>query len=689
MFSRRSREFKSGESRFSTGSDSDVKIDDSTIRAVETSLREALTLNNEEARALLGRIEFQKEDFQSALHILEGIQVDNIFPRVKFLVPAKNKHKRGKIRSEIVKHQRRSDVPQPLTLQSAILLLEGVYLKVMSLEHLGRSSDAAEVCNFLVESFDATFPHGLPDHLAGTKIQEFYNKVLEFLPEFFKREGHYADAVVSYRKALRSHWEPGSKTLCSLQLGLAVLLLYGGFEAPPCPSGVYEGDFVPSNSVEEAILLLIDAATKSMVARTPRCLEVMEHLCFALATCGHFEALAQQYESVVPGIYSRTERWFSLALCYMAARDNKEALNLLRKALGEVERPNDVSSLLHAASICSGSARLAPEGVKYSQKAIDNAKGEMEYLKGKAWQVLGIVLSVKARAAASNAERSAITKEALSAWHEASKLERVDAKTLFHFGLVHAEEGNLRVAMKSAKKFLEVSCASATGWRFLALVLSAQQRFRESELVIDAGLEEVNSWEQGELWLTKAKLQVAQGKHLDALETYKLLLALSAEKKTSIPELTVWREMADACIALSQWNDAKNCLEKAKCLDVACAGTWHGYGLFFMAQSKSDEALAAFDTALTCDPEYVESKVQIGAVLSGYGGKSLPVARSFLNDALRLEPRNPSAWFHLGAVHEMEGRMEQAAECFHTAYILDQSLPVESFGTLLEIKRGQ
>lgn len=100
------------------------------------------------------------------------------------------------------------------------------------------------------------------------------------------------------------------------------------------------------------------------------------------------------------------------------------------------------------------------------------------------------------------------------------------------------------------------------------------------------------------------------------------------------------------------------------------------------AHGQMEEALATFSNALSLELDDVPSKVSIGALLSKKGSKSLPVARSFLSDALRLEPANRLAWYYLGIIHRDEGRMADAADCFQAASLLEESDPIESFTSI-------
>lgn len=102
-------------------------------------------------------------------------------------------------------------------------------------------------------------------------------------------------------------------------------------------------------------------------------------------------------------------------------------------------------------------------------------------------------------------------------------------------------------------------------------------------------------------------------------------------------------------------------------------------GEIFEAQSLYKEALVAFSIALSIEPDHVPSVVSTAKVLTKLGSQTLPIARSFLMSALRLEPTNDDAWLQLGLICKREGSMQQAADCFQAAHELKLSAPVQSF----------
>jgi len=88
----------------------------------------------QEARALLGRIEYQKGNIEAALRVFEGIDINGITVKMKTALTVR----------EDRKHRRRSKggfstSPSPAMSKHAVsLLFEAIFLKAKSLQRLGR-----------------------------------------------------------------------------------------------------------------------------------------------------------------------------------------------------------------------------------------------------------------------------------------------------------------------------------------------------------------------------------------------------------------------------------------------------------------------------------------------------------------------------------------------------------------------
>lgn len=668
----------------------EAKLDEGNIQEAESSLREGLSLNFEEARALLGKLEYQRGNVEGALRVFDGIDLQAAIQRLQPCVTEKTPPKKGRARSES---------QHAVSQHAANLVLEAIYLKVKSLQKLGRVTEAADECTSVLDAVEKIFHQGIPDGQVDSRLQDTVSQAVELLPELWKQAGCFQEAISAYRRALLSQWNLNNETCARIQKGFAVFLLYSGVEAgPPSLAVQLEGSYVPKNNLEEAILLLMVLVKKCYLGKIKWDPSVMEHLIFALSLCSQTSVLAKQLEEVMPGVYHRVDRWKSLSLCYFAAGQNKVALNLLRKSLHKHEQPDDVAALLLAAKICSEDPYLAAEGVGYAQRAMNNSIENEEHLKGVGLRLLGLCLGKQAKMASSDFERSRLQSEALKSLEAASGLESNNLDLMLELGVQYSEYRNLNAALQYAKKFIDETGGSVLkGWQLLALVLSAQKRFSEAEVVTDAAMDETTKWEQGPLLRLKAKLKVSQSLHMDAIETYRYLLALvQAQKKSFGPlrivpqveddkvnEFEVWNGLANLYSSLSHWKDAEICLGKARELKEFSPEVLHTEGLMCEGREKIQEALAAYINALLLEPSYVPCKVLIGALWSKAGPDALPIARSLLSDALRLDPTNRKAWFYLGVIHRDEGRMADAIDCFQAAAMLEESDPIESFSSIL------
>ncbi|EYU32843.1 hypothetical protein ABFS82_01G093900 [Erythranthe guttata] len=666
------------------------KLDAGNIQEAESALRDGLSLNFEEARALLGKLEYQRGNLESALRVFDGIDLQAAVQRMQHSLGDKQPSKKGRSRSESL-----SAVSQHAT----NLVLEAIYLKAKSLQKLGKLPEAAQECRSVLDAVEKIFTDGIPDVLVENKLQETVSHAVELLPELWKQAGNYTEAMSAYRRALLSQWNLDNECCARVQKAFAVFLLYSGVEVgPPSLAVQIDGSYVPKNNLEEAILLLMILMRKFYLGKTKWDPSVLEHLTFSLSLCSQTSVLVKQIEEAIPGEIQRIERWKAMALSLSGAGQNSSALDLLRMSLHKHEEPNDVMSLLLAAKICSENVLLASEGVKYAQNAIANSNGpNSSHLKGVGLRMLGLCLGKQAKLSSSDFERSRLQSEALKSLDSALSLEPENSDLIFELGVHYAEHRNMDAALRYAKQYLDATGGSMIrGWRLLALVLSSQQRFLEAEVVTDAALDETSKWDQGSLLRMKAKLKISQSLHKDAIETYRYLLALvQAQRKSygplgvapqveddNIDEYEVWHGLAKLYSILSHWKDAEVCLEKARTLKEYSAESLHTEGVMHEKQGRVSEALAAYINALLLEPKYVPCKILIGNVMCKMGPKMLPVARTLLSDALRIEPTNYMAWYHLGIVHKDDGRIADAVDCFQAASVLEESEPIESFSTI-------
>ncbi|KAK9066786.1 hypothetical protein SSX86_014109 [Deinandra increscens subsp. villosa] len=675
-------------SRTGTG-DWDSKFEDAQVDEAESTLKEALSLNYEEARALLGRLEYQKGNFDAALQVFYGIDIKSLSPRMIRAISERTVQHNAKSKRE-------NTVVGLMSLHSVSLLLEAILLKAKSLQGMNRFKEAAKECKIILDIVESALPNGIPNSMAeDCKLQEMFHKALELLPKLWIEAGILNEAIVAYRRALVKPWNLDPQRLSALQKDLAAILLYGGVETT-LPQAKQWDPYYPKTNTEEALLLLFILMKKLSCGEIRWDPEIISHLSFALSTCDQFECLAVHVEELLPNAYKRIERWFFLALCYSAAGQVESALNILKKIAGSSESEHEphIPSLLLGAKLCSQDPNHAHEGINFAQKVIELSNLKDGHFTSIAYKFLGVNYGNAARVSVSDSGRVFYHEESIKSLNKAISVGvNDDPEAIFNLGLENAIQRNLDVAFSKMMIYSDmIAGSSSKGFTLLALIVSAEQRFKDAETIVDIALDETGRIDQLELLRLKAVLQIAQEQPKQAIETYKILLALiqahgelrkknmdfqAIERKL---EIEAWLDLANIYTKLESLSDAEICVSKAKSKEFYYPGAWHSTGLLFEAQSLHNEALIAFSISLSIEPDYVPSIISTAETLMKMGGnETLPIARSFLMNSLRLEPTNHDAWFNLGLICKKEGLVVQAADFFQAAHELKSSAPVQSF----------
>ncbi|XP_050212867.1 protein NPGR1 [Mercurialis annua] len=681
----------SGLSSRTTG-DWESKLEDIQVDEAESTLKEALSLNYEEARALLGRLEFQRGNFDAALQVFQGIDTRSLTPKMIRAIFERTRQKKQRAKADIV-------VSSGMSMHSVSLLLEAILLKARSLEELGHCKEAAKECRIILDTVESALPSGMPEGIGeDCKLEEMFHKALELLPILWIKAGFLDEAIVAYRRALIKPWNLGPQRLAGVQKDLASVLLYGAVESKLAPQLHEWGPATPNSSTEEAILLLLVLMNKVAYGEIKWDEEIVDHLTYALSITGRFELLAEHVEQALPGVYSRADRWYFLALCYSAAGRNEAALNLLQKVSGfsESKHKPHIPSFLLGAKLCSQDPKNSQEGIKFARKVINSASHHHQHFVGEAHKFLGICYGNAARICLSDSERILLQRESLNSLNHAALNRQEDSEVMYSLALENTLQRNIDAAFDNAMAYAECTSGySVKGWKLLALVISAQQRLKDAETVVAFALDEAERMDQFELLRLKAVLQIAQEQPKQAIETYRILLSLiqaqrdnqannidnayilqpEAKAKRNL-EIAAWQDLASIYTKLGLWTDAKICLDKAKLMDIHSPRSWHSTGALFDAQSLYKEALISFSVSLSIEPDNVPSIVSTAKVLMKLGSQSFPIARSFLMNALRLDPTNHEAWLNLGLISKMEGSLHLAAEFFQAAYELKLSAPV-------------
>eukprot|EP00850_Spirogloea_muscicola_P003071 SM000012S25333 [mRNA] locus=s12:436084:438874:+ [translate_table: standard] len=532
-----------------------------------------------------------------------------------------------------------------------------------TLTHRSRSSspsdavtaEAAKHCQALLNAIHAVFPGGaVPPGPTTGAIAQVAREATGLLPRLHKQAGDVRAAIAAYRSSVCSPLLAASEELLELQKDLALLLLYAGRDGGGPPSMARRGHGEPhmGSDAREAVLLL-QALQKKRWSE-----EVLEHLTLAFAAGGDLEGAARQYEAVPPGIISRADQWYSLAVAKDAMGDSDFAIDLLRMVLGKDERPHDVPALLLAARICSCRDELAEEGMGYAQSATEHAVGKWTSLAGKAHHVAGVCAGRCARMQELEAARAKLRAQSVGSLQRAWTLEKAevlegksevrdgeagDAAVALDLGLQLAEMRELAPAMCWARRALvDGQSCDARAWQLLGLILCAQRRLEDALDACNVGLEE---------------------------------LAPGASKVEE-----VWEDLAEAYIKLKQWQDAAICAERARAIKPGSAAAWLVSGVVLEGQGDNEGAWSAYEMAITLAPHYSPALVRASRMQARL--KHPALARILVDDALRADPEDHLAWQQLEELHREASRVGEAEEASANARKYEQTAPALPFWSI-------
>ncbi|XP_078442383.1 protein NPGR1-like isoform X2 [Wolffia australiana] len=650
----------SGDFSFCGLADRDRKVDD-----VESTLKETVSLTYEEARALLGRLEFQNGNFSAALHVLRGIDVaalksDLVNALAEWARPSRPPPK--------------TDTPRRAAIspRAAALLLEAILLKSKALAGLGLVKEAAEECGVVMDIAEAAFPRGMAAAGERGRLRELVNEAVTLGCEMNKRVDF--EAVDFHRRVLALPWNLPPQKLADVQKSLAALLLHGG--ADPA-------------ELEESLVLLAAVVAKMAAAEIPFDREAVDQLAFALSVSGEWENLSRIFELAPPGIYDRRERWYLLALCAAAAGEDAAALNLLRKA---AERRPHPTALMLAAEICGRRKELVREGVAFSRSAAESAVGRRRHRAAAANRLLGLCCGGAARASTSDSDRTGFYALSRKALADAMAADGDDPAVNLTFALESAARRDSAAARTAAAKYVDlVAGSSVKGWEVLVHAAASEEDLKKAEDIVDFALEETEPEDQLVLLRMKGALQSLQGNSKQAVNTYRMLLTLVSAKSQLLVsyrrlkagdvagfEMDTWLDLTAVYRDLGSWSDSEVCLTKAMSISGFSPRAWYERGRLLQARGQMGDAMGAFFAASSLDPDGASaSMAALAAPLARLGQRGRPTARSLLTNALRLDPMSHVAWLGLGHVYKKEGSLALAADCFQAAVEIFLCSPLE------------
>eukprot|EP01116_Phalansterium_solitarium_P022400 TRINITY_DN7387_c0_g1_i1.p1 TRINITY_DN7387_c0_g1~~TRINITY_DN7387_c0_g1_i1.p1 ORF type:complete len:764 (-),score=204.08 TRINITY_DN7387_c0_g1_i1:130-2421(-) len=640
---------------------------------------------NEEALALLGCLETEEGDYKRALSFLEQIDSYKKFSRDANTI--------------LTYHMR--------------LLLDALRNKAVCYEHLGRHSDAATAYSEAWEFGVAFFLGSFVDAVCKQCIENIQLRLVEF----HRIRGEIKQSVDVCRKILLSPLPPSADTAYKVEKHLGRLLVQQVPGADYTPLARDGPRYVPSDAVEEGLLLLHLYDETHGIGED-------EATLFDVFTAGYckrrgYGQLITVYERLLATRSAGMHFWKQFALTLIAAGKFKRALFIVKQCIALF--PSEPVFDLLAAKLCVNHLNQVEQSIKFGREALRKlARLESEapnnpskLLQPKAYLSLGISYSSMVDCVLAQDEKALLREKALESLHNAYLLDPHDAHTAYSLGLAYAEIREPSKALPYARAAIDADPSAGHSWNLLALLLTSLKQFKDALIATKAGLQETDDIS---LLLTKAKIEHVLGQDQHALHTCKRAFELwKNEHKNDQPLSTrvglngVALPMSDAQSVFSVKESVKDSLDEsldhksiithamsvvsdnaadADNINLAKAGVgnidlWLAAAELFTELGEFKEASACTQQARSLSNLCADVYYQEGCIEEAQ--KRSEAAVEFYEKALAIDPSHVPTLSRLGALYAQlqaaapaERRVGQPIDvrgesCLTTALRLDPS----------------
>jgi tetratricopeptide (TPR) repeat protein len=221
--------------------------------------------------------------------------------------------------------------------------------------------------------------------------------------------------------------------------------------------------------------------------------------------------------------------------------------------------------------------------------------------------------------------------------------------------------GRMEEALAQIQQALRLDPRSVDALYSQAGVLGALGRVDEAIALCDRALAVDPGFSHA--ILRRATLLALQSRHEEAVISFEQVLALSGKGAAVWVRAHVLR--GDSLRGLDRLNEAVAAYDRAITLRPQFADAWLGRGLALRSLGDLDDAVDDFDTAVRLNPQHIEARLSRSALLATLGRNDESEAEARL--ILSIDPANGAAFNNLANALQRLGRMDEALGCFEAA----------------------
>lgn len=214
--------------------------------------------------------------------------------------------------------------------------------------------------------------------------------------------------------------------------------------------------------------------------------------------------------------------------------------------------------------------------------------------------------------------------------------------------------GRANEARDCLEKLTGAAPQSAEAYNNLGRVLQQIHEFDRAERAYRRAAELKPDWAEPLSNLGTALKE--QGRSADAIDVYREALRVDPTLAEAYNNLG--NALKDEC----RLEEAEQCLFEAVRLRPDYGQAWNNLGVVHQWQGNVDEALRCYRRSLESQADNPDTLNNLGYAF--FDRRQYEAAETALRRATQLDPEHTEAWNTLGRVYQVQGRLNEAAECF-------------------------
>ena len=249
-----------------------------------------------------------------------------------------------------------------------------------------------------------------------------------------------------------------------------------------------------------------------------------------------------------------------------------------------------------------------------------------------------------------------------------------------NMGILAVGFGNTEAALPFFKTALEISPKIEQFWLSYIDALIKLDRIDNAKAVLDQAksrCKKGNGFEQIEKMLGSSSYKNSNAQEPSQKELKKLLqlydqnrllqVFAEAQKLTKkyTQSLTLWNLMGVSAAQIGKREDAILAFQKAISIKPDYAEAYNNMGATLKDQGKLDEAIQAYNKAISIKPDYAEANYNVGVTLKEQG--KLDEAIQAYIKAISIKPDYAEANYNVGVTLKEQGKLDEAIQAYKKA----------------------